>query len=511
MSAPSEALYDADAMRALDGWAVGEAGAEGMVLMESAGRQLADAVDEAYPTGAVVVLCGGGNNGGDGYVAARVLRDGGRAVHVVAVADPSSLRGDAATALQRLSGDPPVPFAEETLSAGAVVIDALLGTGTTGAPRGAVADVIACVNRSGLPVVAADVPSGVDASTGETPGPAIQAQLTVTFAAHKLGLWIAPGKHHSGEIRVAQLPYPGRWPVAESGNLLGSDAVSVIGPRGAESTKFTSGHVLIVGGSSGLSGAPILAAAGAMRAGAGYVTMGVPSALAPAVDQHLVEAMPIPLPGPTDHHDPVNAEVLTKHLATRGGALVLGPGLGTSDGARELVLSLVGVTAPLVLDADGLNAVSGTIEVLASRAAPTVLTPHAGELARLLGVSSEEVSARRVHHARMAAELSGAVVVLKGDDTIIAHPGAPEVAVSRGGAPGLATAGTGDVLAGVVGALLAAGHAPGEAAAAAVVLHTEAGRQAAARIGCADGVIASDVVRALPAALAALRSSDVAR
>ena len=511
MPARSEPLYDAEAMRALDTWAVDAQGVEGMVLMESAGRQLADAVDDRFPTGPVIVLCGGGNNGGDGYVAARVLRDGGRAVTVVAVAEPSTLRGDAASAHQRLVGAPPVAFSEGGLGAAAVIIDALLGTGATGAPRGVVADVIEHVNRSGLPVVSADVPSGVDASTGEVPGAAITAAMTVTFAAHKRGLWIAPGKYRCGELRVAPLPYPGRWPVAPCGALIGADAVSVIGPRGRESTKFSSGHLLVVGGSAGLSGAPILAAAAAMRAGAGYVTVGAPSGLAATVDHHLVEAMPLVLPGPVDHHDAANAPVLTDHIAQRGGALVLGPGLGSSDGARGLVGSLVGSAVPLVLDADGLNALAGEIETLASRGCGTVLTPHAGELARLLEVSSAEISARRLHYAQVAADRSGAVVVLKGDDTIIAQPGQAAVWISRGEAPALATAGTGDVLSGVIGALLAGGRLAAEAAVAGVALHTEAGRQAATQIGCPDGVIASDVVRALPRALAALRSRDGTR
>lgn len=498
-------------MRALDAWAVEEQGVEGMLLMEEAGRQLAAAAEEVAPSGRVVVLCGGGNNGGDGYVAARFLRDAGRVVDVVAVTAPETLSGDAATAFARLTGPAPVPFAEGLLVDAAVVIDALLGTGATGAPRGVIGEVVETLNRSGRPVVAADVPSGVDTTTGEVPGVAVSAHTTVTFAAQKVGLWVAPGKLHAGDVRVAPLPYPGRWPVEPAGTLLGADAVSVIPPRGRASTKFSSGHVLVVGGSAGLSGAPILAARGAMRAGAGYVTVGVPPALTRTVDQHLIEAMPLPLPGPADHHDSQNAEAILEHLGLRGGALVLGPGLGSGPGAEGLLTALAHAPVPLVVDADGLNAMAGRPELLADRDAPTVLTPHAGELGRLLGVAAADVTARRLHHARAAAGAANAVVVLKGDDTIVAQPGGAVVSISRGDAPGLATAGTGDVLAGVIGALLARGLSAGQAASAGVVLHTEAGRLAATAAGCADGVIAGDVARALPTALAALRDSDAAR
>lgn len=495
-------------MRALDAWAMDDQGVEGMLLMEEAGRHLADAVAEAYPNGVVVVLCGAGNNGGDGYVAARILRDAGRPVHVVAVGDPGQLQGDAATAHQRLTGPPPVACTEEVLDSAVVVVDALLGTGATGAPRGIIGDVIEAVNRRELPVIAADVPSGVDASTGEVPGAAFHAQITVTFAADKLGLWLAPGKLHAGAVRVAPLPYPGRWPVEAVATLLGSDAVDVVQRRGTESTKFTSGHVLVVGGSAGLSGAPILAAAGAMRAGAGYVTVGVPSGLVSTVDHHLVEAMPLLLPGPAGHHDARNAAAIEQHLGLRGGALVLGPGLGVSEEARALVLALVETPRALVVDADGLNALGTGLDAVAAREAPTVLTPHAGELARLLGVSTADVAARRLHHAQAAADAAAAVVVLKGDDTIVAGPGGTPVCVSRGGAPGLATAGTGDVLSGVIGAFLARSIPVEQAASAAVVVHAESGRRAASSVGCADGVIATDVVRALPAALQSLRGAN---
>jgi NAD(P)H-hydrate epimerase len=245
-----------------------------------------------------------------------------------------------------------------------------------------------------------------------------------------------------------------------------------------------------------------------MRAGAGYVTVAVPSGLVPTVDSHLLEAMPLLLPGPSDRHTVASANAVLEQLQRRGGSMVLGPGLGEGPQAREFVLAVLETGVPTVVDADGLNAIAPDLELLAERDGGTVLTPHAGELARLMDVSTDEIEARRLHYARAAATASGAVVVLKGDDTIVVEPAEGRIAVSRGGAPGLATAGTGDVLAGTVGAFLSQQMHPYEAASAAVVVHAEAGRRAAASVGGANGVIASDVVAALPDALEALRGSE---
>jgi hydroxyethylthiazole kinase-like uncharacterized protein yjeF len=265
-------------------------------------------------------------------------------------------------------------------------------------------------------------------------------------------------------------------------------------------TKFTSGHVLVAGGSLGLTGAPCLAAEAAMRAGAGYVTACVPESLDVVFETRLLEVMTRPLPDADGALTPKGVDAVIEATG-RGGALVLGPGLGRSDGATGFARELaVRAEVPVVLDADGLNAHAGELESLAERGGGTMLTPHAGELGRLLAIESDEVAARRLHHARDAAARSKCVVVLKGDDTLVASPDGL-VAVSRGGVPGLATAGTGDVLSGVLGALLAKGLDPFEAACAGVVLHAAAGRRAAERRG-AEGMIASDVIDALPVALA---------
>ncbi|QEC49925.1 NAD(P)H-hydrate dehydratase [Baekduia soli] len=491
-------LLDAERMRATDAWAIGTLGIPGLELMERAGAGLARAVADVAPGGDVVVVCGGGNNGGDGYVTARLLRAEGRAVTVLTTSDLAGLKGDAAANLQRLPGDPPQPFSAAALDGAAVIVDAVLGTGFAGAPRADVAGAIAAMNAASAPVVAADVPSGVDASTGAVQGEGVRAAVTATFHTAKPGLWIHPGKAHAGEVAVVDIGIPATGaPARAATGLIGAGVLGRYPRRGADSTKFASGHVLVAGGSRGLTGAPCLAALGAMRAGAGYVTACVPASLNAIVEIKLTEVMSAPLPDEDGAHTPAGAQEVLDRIAQRGGVVVLGPGMGRGDGpaafARRIATQ---ATAALVLDADGLNALAGRLQDLAGREAPTVLTPHAGELGRLLETSASEVGARRLEHAREAARRARAIVVLKGDDTIVAEPEG-RVGVSPGDSPGLATAGTGDVLSGVVAALLARGMEPFEAACAAVHAHAEAGRRAAAALGGPDGVIASDVVEHL--------------
>ncbi len=503
-------------MRAVDRWAIDQQGVPSLELMERAGSAVVRTLERLHPDGPVTVVCGKGNNGGDGLVVGRLLRDAGRPVGVVSVAPPEQLQGDARANLERLPGDPPVRPDGEPWGAsgesgqasgweGAPIVDALLGTGFEGAPRGAVKEAIAAINRAHASVISVDVPSGVDASSGVVAGEAVRATATVSFHAGKPGLWIAPGKHHAGEVETVDIGIPRGAPMEASIGLITSALLEELPRRDVSWTKFRSGAVLVLGGSRGLSGAPAMAARAAMRAGAGYVTAFVPESLqAPLSAAGTPELMTRGLPeddagGLTD----AGAQTVLA-AAARGGALAvaLGPGLGRGEGAVALARSLAReLAAPLVLDADGLNAHAGRLEELAGRAASTVLTPHAGELARLLGCDSEEIERERLAHVRAAAERSQAVVLLKGDDTLVADP-AGRVAVSPGATPALATAGTGDVLTGVLAALLAQGLEPFTAAAAGVLLHARAGIEAARRLGVVEGVIASDVIEALPVARA---------
>jgi NAD(P)H-hydrate epimerase len=421
-------------------------------------------------------------------------------VRVLLLGSVDELRGDAATNCQRLPGEPPQSFEADRLHGSAAIVDAILGTGFSGEAREPAKSAIEAINASPAPVIACDVPSGVDASNGEVQGPAVRAAATVTFAAGKPGLWIAPGKDHAGEVTVVDIGIPPGGPAEPTIGLISERVTQGIPRRGRESTKFAAGSVLVCGGSTGLTGAPCLASEAAARAGAGYVTACVPRSLNLIFEVRLLEVMTVPLPDTDGSLDAVGADTVLER-AERSDALVLGPGVGRQSGAFELVKALAQrASLPLLLDADGLNAHAGELASLASRKAPTVLTPHAGELARLLDSDSGSVEAHRLVCVRRAAADAGAIVVLKGDDTLVADPEG-RVGVSRGGASALATAGTGDVLSGIVGAYLAKRMDPFHAACAGVLVHARAGRLAAETIG-SEGVIARDVIELLPRVLA---------
>jgi NAD(P)H-hydrate epimerase len=491
-----EPLLDAERMRAVDSWASGDRGVPSLDLMERAGAGLAAVAAAMAPEGRIAVFAGKGNNGGDGLVAARLLRADGRDVDVLLAGERGEFSGDARSNLERLSGPEPLALSAAIAAGTTLVIDALLGTGASGAPRGLVAEAIEAICACGVPVLAADVPSGVDASSGEVAGPAVAAAATATFHAAKPGLWIEPGRGRSGRVRVLDIGIPRGAPVEADVGLMRDEVLALIPRRGVHSTKFTSGRVLVVGGSPGLTGAPSLSALAAARAGAGYVTVCVPASLSLVFETRLLEAMTLALPDERGEHTLSGVAPLVAAAAARGGAVVLGPGLGRGAGAAAFARGVLeAVALPVVLDADGLNAYAGALDSLSGRAA--VLTPHEGELARLLGATAAAVASARLRYARDAASRARAVVVLKGDDTLVAAPGGL-VAVSPGATPALATAGTGDVLAGVVAAMLAKGLEPFEAACAAVRLHARAGVRAAARHG-GEGLIASDVVEALSA------------
>jgi NAD(P)H-hydrate epimerase len=493
-----QALPGAEQMRAMDRWAIEERGVPSLDLMERAGAGLALLADRTVPRGPVAIVCGRGNNGGDGFVAGRLLYELGRTVRVLRLAEPEEYRGDAAENLRRLEGDHEL-FTPAALGDAALVVDAIFGTGFDGEPRGLAKDAIEAIAVRDVPVVAADIASGVDASTGEAARVSVVATATATFACAKPGHWIAPGKQQTGELQVIDIKVPQGAPIEVDVGLLTARVHALVPGRRPAGTKFSSGHVVVAGGSSGLTGAPCLAAEAAMRAGAGYVTALVPGSLELVFETRLLEIMTRGLP---DEDGALCAAGVDAALAAseRAGALVLGPGAGRSKGALEFVRELaIRVPVALLLDADGLNAHAGELDRLAARRAPTILTPHAGELGRLLGRSSAEIQRSRLRSAREAAQRANAVVVLKGDDTIVARPDGM-AAVNGLSAPALATAGTGDVLGGVIGAFLAKGLEPFAAACAGVRRHAAAGRVAATPHG-PDGVIASDVIAALPRAL----------
>jgi NAD(P)H-hydrate epimerase len=497
-------LYDAGAMREIDRWAIEDRGVPSLELMESAGGAVASAVTELSPQGPVRVICGKGNNGGDGLVAARLLAETGFEVEALLLWPGEELRGDAAANLERF---PSAEAVEGTalaalLQGSGAVVDAIFGTGFSGAPREPAAAAIAAINGCGAPVVACDIASGVDAASGEIEGAAVAANLTVTFHAAKLGHLIAPGKQAGGELRIAPIGIPDGAPVEPSAGVIDPAVLRLAPMRGADSNKFSSGQVVLAGGSRGLTGSICMAADAAVRSGAGYATVAVPAELEPIFEQKLTEVMSVGCPTDGDGHLTIASAERVLAAFERAAAGVLGPGLGRDPSAAELAREVAGaIEAPLVIDADGLNAFAGGLGRVAARGDPTVLTPHAGELGRLLESSSEEISRHRLASAREAARAAGAIVVLKGDDTIVTD--GKRVAVNAAGSAALATAGTGDVLSGMTAALLARGMQPFAATCAAVIAHARAGAEAAERVGAVESVIATDVIESIPAGLAA--------
>jgi NAD(P)H-hydrate epimerase len=416
------------------------------------------------------------------------------------------LQGDAAVNFERFGGELVEGDLAGRLAGSGAVVDAIFGTGFEGAARGPAAEAVRAINGCGAPVVACDIASGVDASSGEVEGEAVEADMTVSFHAAKVGQRIAPGKWHTGELRVASIGIPAGVPGEAVGGEIDPAILGLLPRRGPRSTKFSSGQVGVAGGSRGLTGAVRMTSLAAIRAGAGYATVAVPADLNLVFEIAQSEVMSVACPGGDGCLVPASEKAALR-VFERAAAGVLGPGLGRDPGSFELARSLVGkIEAPLVIDADGLGAFAGRLGDLAGRKAATVLTPHAGELGRLLERKSGEVDSRRLASAREAANAAGAILVLKGDDTIVTD--GERVAVNAISAPALATAGSGDVLSGMTAAMLARGLEPFSAVCAAVAAHARAGQEAARRLGVAEAVIAGDVIDAIPSALRLDRSVE---
>jgi hydroxyethylthiazole kinase-like uncharacterized protein yjeF len=432
-------LYTAEEMRAV------EAGHDVDAMMKRAGAAVAEELMRRWPDARRIALhAGGGANGGDGRIAAEILRAQGR----------------------ELVDERPE-----------VVIDALLGTGLKGAPREETSPRIERINSAGVTVVAVDIPSGVNASTGEVAGAAVQADLTVTMHGPKVGLAVAPGRFHAGEIAVADI---GLEPAETEHRLVTPEILAEVPRRSPQDNKYTAGHVLVVGGSRGMTGAPALAARAALRADAGYVTIAAPGESLPVLETLVLEAVKRPLEQAFE-------------AAAKATALAVGPGLGREKESKALVRRLLAeVEVPAVVDADALFELEP-----GEWPAPRVLTPHEGELARLLDRESKEIAAHRLASVQEAAERFDCVVVLKGEDSLVAAPGRG-VLVCALGLSSLSTAGTGDVLTGITAAFLAKGMEPQQAAAAACAAQQLASHEASQRYG----LVASDVIEALPRALA---------
>jgi len=456
-------------------------------LMERAGRAVARAtVDRcggAYGRRAVVA-CGKGNNGGDGFVAARHLARAGMRVDVVAVEPEDALREPAATNRRRLDevGVALRPFSdarlERALARADVAVDAIFGTGFRGVPEDAWAQAIVELNASGVPIVAVDIPSGVNGATGAVEGEAIRAALTVTFGAAKVGVALLPGAERAGDVRVVDIGFPLDLVRADAWLVEAEDVAATLPERDADTHKRASGVLVVVAGSRGMTGAPRLIAAAAARIGVGLVVVAAPTSALLAIQAGLTEAVFEPLPetaGGTVAGVALDAVLARLEAAD---AVAIGPGLSTHPDTVGLVRAIVGRSpVPIALDADGLNAFADRAGELSSRRSDAVLTPHVGEFGRLSGVKARDLEADRPRHTRALAATTGAVTLLKGTRTVVADP-AGQVRVNPTGSPVLATAGSGDVLTGVVGGLLARGVPSLDAASSAAYLHGIAGRLA---------------------------------
>lgn len=507
-------LVTADEMRQLDRIAIEQYGIPGLMLMENAGLQVIRHVEQRFGSWQgkrVLVLCGTGNNGGDGMVVARHAMQRGADVLAVLAGDPEKVTGDALTNLriaQKLGILRPLKDTRdlEPIWGNAhwdIVVDALLGIGVKGEVRGTIGDVIGFFERCLVPVVAVDVPSGIDADTGAVCGRAIRATLTVTFGAMKVGLAVYPGAEYAGEVVVADIGIPAAEVEHASipRRLLTWEQIREWLPaRPPNAHKGHFGHVLVIGGSVGLAGAPMMAAESALRVGAGLCSVAVPQSIYTPAAATLREAMVRPLPEAPEGCLCRDSISELGPLLERATVLAIGPGWSTHLPAREALRELLKVVqVSCVIDADALNCIALDPDILPAQHPPLVLTPHPGEMARLMNTDTATVQANRLEMARSAAERFEAVVVLKGARTVIATPEG-RIWVNPTGNAGMATGGSGDVLTGVIAGLLAQALGVEQSAAAGVYIHGLAGDIAVEQTGQA-GLIAGDIIRYLPKAM----------
>ena len=477
------------------------------VLMDRAGRAVAraviDVVERRYGS-KVVIVCGKGNNGGDGFVAARALVREGLSVRCLSVGDVASSTGAAAHHYEKwLAGGGTVePFEVDEL-VGDIAVDAIFGTGFRGIAEGEASQAIEALTRFPGPVVAVDIPSGVDGATGRCEGPCVDADVTVAMGAEKIGTAVGEGGERAGAVVVAEIGIPVTDAVAQM--VEGPDVAEALPERSQGSHKRSSGTVVVLAGSDSMPGAALLTCRAALRAGSGYVNLATTDGVRSAAAETIPEVVSVL----ASDSDVLTSDAIerAKPALEKADALAVGPGLSTGSGQRALIERIVReVDLPFVADADALNVLAEDPAILADRRAPAVLTPHPAELARLLAVDTARVQKDRVAAASEAATRFGCVVVLKGHRTVVASPDG-EVVVDPAGGPELATAGTGDVLTGVVAAYLAAGLDPFTAAWVSTFVHGTAGALAAVGSG-STGVLASDVADKIGAAADLIRESE---
>ncbi|MDF9408017.1 MAG: Bifunctional NAD(P)H-hydrate repair enzyme Nnr [Pelotomaculum sp. PtaB.Bin013] len=516
-------VVTAEEMKKLDQTAIKEYKVPGLVLMENAGRQVVEVIRKVLGNvrGKVItVFVGKGNNGGDGFVIARHLLNMGAEVKVLAIAELDEITGDAATNLNiwrkmgqkvySLQHGDGINIVRLVLMNTDLIVDAIYGTGFRGKMVEKTGRIVEVLNGSGKPIVAVDIPSGLEADTGKASGPCIQAAHTVTFALPKLGLILEPGADYAGELHVVDISIPAVLIEKEAPQrylITGEMIKEWLSPRPSDAHKGNFGRVLVVAGSRGMTGAACLVGEAALRAGAGLVTVAVPESLHDIMESKLTEVMTVPLPDTGKGHLSRGARQNILSLLDNADVLALGPGLSTVPEVVAMVRELLpSVRIPCVIDADGLNALAGEVEILRKIQAPVVITPHPGEMARLMDVTTREIQEDRLSIAGKAATIWNVVALLKGARTVVAAPDGA-IYINPTGNPGMATGGSGDVLTGVVAALIAQGLNPAQAASAGAYVHGLAGDMGA-RIKGMIGLTAGDILFNLPAAMMNVVGTD---
>ncbi len=507
-------VVTAQEMRQIDQQTIEQIGIPGAVLMEQAGSEVVRILREHFPEcQRVGIVVGKGNNGGDGLVVARQLAHAGQPIQIFLVSPPESFAGDALTNLQiaqnlalpitPVLSDGELKGLKNQLASSDLIVDSIFGTGLRGGVHDFIGDVIECINRSGKPVIAIDLPSGLSADTGIAEGACIQASHTVTVGLPKRGNLIHPGAALTGKLDVVDIGFPSSVIAAQDIQInwtRPSDAARILPPRPTHSHKGTYGRVFVAAGSVGMTGAAALTSAGALRAGAGLVTLGTPKNLNPILEVKLTEVMTLPLPETAEGSLALEAKVdIIEAIKRTKSVLAIGPGLSQHPETVSLVHSVIRESdTPTVIDADGINALARSKEILSSLSPQTVLTPHPGEMARLLGGTIEALERDRIGLAQRFAQDHNVTLVLKGAPTVVAREDG-EVWINSTGNAGMATGGMGDVLTGLIAGLIAQKISGFDAAVLGVYLHGLAADLVAEKIGL-HGLMAGDVLNNVPEA-----------
>jgi NAD(P)H-hydrate epimerase len=519
-------LVTAQQMKDMDRLTIQSFGIPGIVLMESAGRGTVDALFRHFPDVRhmkVGIAAGRGNNGGDGFVIARYLASDHIELAVYLLSERQRIRGDAATNLNLLDqmGVPvhEVPdmaafeFHQDRMRQCNLWVDAMLGTGLKSDVRGLFKEIIDFLNTLQKPIIAVDIPSGLDSDIGKPRGCCIKATVTVTFGLPKIGHVVLPATEFVGTLEVVDIGIPPAVvdKVGPKHHLLTREMIKTcLKSRALQSHKGTTGHLLVIGGSPGKTGAAVMTSRAAMRAGAGLVTLGLPKSLNMAMESQLTEVMTVPLPENANQTLGLSAYERIMRLLESKKGLAIGPGLGTAKPTQNLVRRLIRTSpVPVVIDADGLNSLIGGLGCLKDLKVPVVMTPHPGEMARLVGTTPSQVQQERIREARNFATTHKVYLVLKGARTVVAHPDGT-VFVNPTGNPGMASGGMGDVLTGMIAGLIVQGLSVGEALNTGVYLHGCAADFLARSMGPV-GFLASDVIEILPGQFKGLEKSPLGR